>query len=212
MLPKIKAILEALTYGVPQVHVVKAKTEAMLEELFTRTGSGTLIEKEPFLEPVFPSQSEHLEDILQLRKECSKYKTPSGTASLLKPLEPDDIEELLPTTLTLWHRDVLVGTVFFSELENHPDTAIIGGFAVGENHHRSGYGKTLINCILEQVEESDHPHFKKAISITASPAVKSLYEQLGAQDISTYLPDVLEAAKERYKEDGHLVKIYLFNN
>ncbi|MDP7069305.1 MAG: hypothetical protein QF815_02155, partial [Candidatus Peribacteraceae bacterium] len=58
MLPKVKAILEALTYGVPQVHVVQAKAKALLEELFTRTGSGTLIEKEPFLELHYPAKED----------------------------------------------------------------------------------------------------------------------------------------------------------
>ncbi len=150
MLPKIKAIHEALTYGVPQVHVVQAKAEALLGELFTRTGSGTLIEKDPFLILDYPARNEHLDDIVQLRKECSEATTPSGVP-LLKQLGAERIKKLLPTTLVLRHRDLLVGTLYFDKVRDRSDTALIGGFAVGENYQDSGYGQILLEGALEQI-------------------------------------------------------------
>lgn len=205
MLPKLKAIAEALTYGVPQVHVVQAQTKAMLEELFTRTGSGTLIEKEPFLMLDFPAQKEYLADILQIREECSQAKTPSGIP-LLKPLLAEEVTRLLPTTLALRHRKMLVGTIYFNPLPGHPDTAVIGGFAVGENHQNSGYGRVLLENALEQIGGAG---FKKAVSITPSDAVKSLFQQYGV-DASDKFPELLSEAKKRYGNDEHLVRLFSF--
>ncbi|MDA0376025.1 MAG: GNAT family N-acetyltransferase [bacterium] len=207
MLPKVKAILEALTYGVPQVHVVQAKAKALFEELFTRTGSGTLIEKEPFLILDYPTREKSFNDILQIRAECSELSTPLGVP-FLKPLTPEELKRLLPSTLTLRQRDFLVGTVYFDAVSNHADTAYIGGFAVGENHQDSGYGKVLLRSALEQIEEAG---FSKAISITASNAVKHMYENLGAKEDSSNWSDVLTSAKQRYGIDQDLVSLYTFD-
>ncbi len=205
MLPKLKAILEALTYGVPQVHVVQATTEALLEELFTRTGSGTLIEKEPFLMLDHPAQTKHLPDILELRNECSSATTPLGV-SFLKPLSASEIERLLPTTVALRHREILVGTAYYNALQDDPKTAVIGGFAVGENHQGSGYGHILLTSLLAQVVAAE---FKQVISITASDRVKALYDQYGQQ--SRDFSDVLNAAKKRYGADQNSVSLYSFD-
>jgi amino-acid N-acetyltransferase len=205
MLPTIKAIYEALAYGVPQVHVVQARTGALLEELFTRTGSGTLIEREPFLELDFPARPEQLDEIVQLRQECSRATTPSG-APLLKPLPPGELERLLPTTLVLRQRDLIVGTVYFQPAPDVADTAMIGGFAVGENHQDSGYGRLLLESALEQIQAFG---FARAISITAAAPVKHLYERY-AQDASAAWPDLLAQARGRYGADGELVAVYEF--
>ncbi len=204
-LPTVEAIYCALAYGVPQVHVVQAKTGALLEELFTRTGSGTLIERDPFLHLDFPARPEQLGEIIQLRQECSRATTPSGVP-LLKPLATEELERLLPTTLALRQRDLLVGVVYFHPAPGHDDTAVIGGFAVGENHQDSGYGRILLECALEQIQEAG---FARAISITASDAVKHLYEQY-ARPASDDWADMLNQARERYGADAHLVAIYEF--
>jgi amino-acid N-acetyltransferase len=206
LLPRVRAIHEALAYGVPQVHVVQAKAEALLEELFTRTGSGTLIEREPFLQLDFPAQPSQLDDIVQLRLECSRATTPSGTP-LLKPLSADELARLLPTTLVLRQRDLIVGTVFFQSVKGHDDTAILGGFAVGENHQDSGYGRLLLESALEQIDEAG---YKRAISVTAADPVKHLYEQYGRKATSDW-PDVLAAAQPRYGADAPMVDVYQFD-
>lgn len=205
MLPTVESIYEALAYGVPQVHVVQAKSGALLEELFTRTGSGTLIEREPFLELDFPARPEQLPEIIELRRECSRAATPTGVP-LLKPLANDELERLLPSTLVLRQRDLIVGTVYFRTALGHEDTAVIGGFAVGENHQDSGYGRMLLESALEQIHENG---FRRAISITASESVKHLYEQY-AQDASADWPDVLSRARPRYGADASLVAVYEF--
>ncbi|MDD5026759.1 MAG: GNAT family N-acetyltransferase [Candidatus Peribacteraceae bacterium] len=206
MLPKLKAILEALTYGVPQVHVVRAKTTALLEELFTRTGSGTLIEKEPFLLLDFPAGTEQLHEISALRAECSEAKTPTGVP-FLKPLNLREINRLLPTTLALRQRNLLVGVVYFDALKNDPETAMIGGFAVGENHQNSGYGRMLLENVLERIQEAG---FKHAVSITAADPVKALYAQYGSATSKDW-GDLLRTAKKRYGTDQHLVDMYSFD-
>jgi acetylglutamate kinase/GNAT superfamily N-acetyltransferase len=205
MLPTFESIYEALAYGVPQVHVVQAKSGALLEELFTRTGSGTLIEREPFLELDFPARANQLAEVVELRRECSRAATPSGVP-FLKPLSTEELEQLLPTTLILRQRDLIVGTVYFREAPGHEDTVVIGGFAVGENHQDSGYGRILIESALEQIQEAG---YSRAISITAADSVKRLYEHYG-RDTSTEWPDVLSRARERYGADSGLATVYEF--
>ncbi|ODS42629.1 MAG: acetylglutamate kinase [Candidatus Altiarchaeales archaeon IMC4] len=46
MIPKLKAIKQALDGGVKRAHIIKAKKHAILEEVFTSTGAGTMITKE----------------------------------------------------------------------------------------------------------------------------------------------------------------------
>ncbi len=205
MLPTIEAAYEALAYGVPQVHVVQAKTGALLEELFTRTGSGTLIEREPFLELDFPARPGQLGEIVQLRQECSRATTPSGVP-FIKPLAVEELERLLPTTLVLRQRDLIVGAVYFHTVPEHEDTAIIGGFAVGENHQDSGYGRLLLESVLEQIREAG---YARAVSITAAEPVKHLYEQY-AREASAAWPELLVRAQRRYGPDADLVRVYEF--
>ncbi|MBD3260506.1 MAG: acetylglutamate kinase [Candidatus Altiarchaeales archaeon] len=45
MKPKIKACIEAINGGVNRTHIVKANTHAVLEEILTKKGTGTLITK-----------------------------------------------------------------------------------------------------------------------------------------------------------------------
>jgi acetylglutamate kinase/N-acetylglutamate synthase-like GNAT family acetyltransferase len=205
MLPIVESVYEALAYGVPQVHVVQAKSGALLEELFTRTGSGTLIEREPFLELDFPARPQQLPEIVELRRECSRAATPSGVP-LLKPLSTEELERLLPTTLVLRQRDLIVGTVYFRPALGHEDTAVIGGFAVGENHQDSGYGRLLLESALEQIQEAG---YTRAISLTAAEPVKHLYEQY-AREASDEWQDVLERAQPRYGADRGLLAVYEF--
>jgi N-acetylglutamate synthase-like GNAT family acetyltransferase len=176
-----------------------------LEELFTRTGSGTLIEREPFLELDFPALPKQLPEIVELRRECSRAATPSGVP-YLKPLSTEELEQRLPTTIVLRQRDLIVGTVYFHEAPGHDDTAVIGGFAVGENHQDSGYGRVLIESALEQIDEAG---YSRAISITAAESVKHMYEHY-ARDATTDWPDILAQARARYGPDSDLVSVYEF--
>lgn len=45
MIPKLKASIYALENGVPKAHVIKSKEHAILEEIFTAKGTGTMITK-----------------------------------------------------------------------------------------------------------------------------------------------------------------------
>ena len=44
MIPKLTTSLEAIKLGIPQVHVVSGtRPDAILQEIFTNEGSGTMI-------------------------------------------------------------------------------------------------------------------------------------------------------------------------
>ena len=45
MKPKLKACIQAVNQGVERTHIIKAVTHAILEEILTKTGTGTMITK-----------------------------------------------------------------------------------------------------------------------------------------------------------------------
>jgi len=208
MLPKLDASIRAVAGGVEQVHILQAGGAAMLQEVLTRTGAGTLIEyvQRQQIERASP---EDLDAILELREECSapQFSTPHGT-TYLKPLEPSQVQVLIPSTLVLRHRGIPVGTIYFSEVDGHPGTVMIGGFAVGENHQNSQYGRMLLEEALKLIVQRGYP---RAISITASPEVQRLFAKYGQLDEMNSFGDVSQRSKQRYaREDRDLVRTYVF--
>ncbi|MDP6562117.1 MAG: hypothetical protein QF793_04305, partial [Candidatus Peribacteraceae bacterium] len=127
MVPKVEACIQALAHGVKQVHMLKPSLEAILAEVLTHTGSGTLIEKKHPIELVFPATEKHYNDIMQLREECSSHTTPSGVP-LLKPLSGLGLRYVLNKTLVLEHRGTVVGTIYIHHLQGRPNIAMLGGF------------------------------------------------------------------------------------
>lgn len=202
----LQAAAYALENEVPQVHIVQGTTTALLQELLTRTGSGTLIEKDPFLKPTFASLH-HVPDIMHLREECSHTTTPHNVP-FLKPLDKKAITALLPTTLVLMHKDMLVGTIYWDFSEHSEGIPVIGGFAIGENHEGSGYGRYLFQHTLQELHTR---RYKKALSITAADNVKNLFTTLHGTNASEKFADLLCKTQKRYGDEAHLVRIFEFD-
>lgn len=205
MVPKVHACIKAVAAGVPQVHVIHKND--ILPEVLTRTGTGTLIEKIQ-QHHVMPAGPEDLADIIQLHMECSALKTPNGTP-YLKPHSSEELENLIPTTFVLKHRGTIIGKMHYTMVgpKLHP---LLGGFTIGENHQRSTHGSKLLKNALRFLTKAG---YSRAMSISASSAVKKLYRSHGGtSDLSeSWKQELLAAAQKRYGSDAHLVELFTFN-
>ncbi len=157
----------------------------------------------------FPADEHDLEALHQIRLDCSgpDFQTEKGTP-YLKPLDESALLEKLPTSLVLYHRDDPIGTLYFTSLEQHESTGLIGGFAVAPGHRNLRFGRTLLHACLEKMKSLG---FQRAVSITAAPAVKKLYASCGSIDENGEFDDLLETSRHRfYPEETGDVLLYVF--
>ncbi len=162
------------------------------------------------IELVYPATEMVLREIIKLREQCSSI-TPGG-ASLLKPLEPSELWALLPTTLTAWQDDALVGTAYWQSLGDRPDTAMIGGIAVDEQSRRNGICPQMVARLLQECREEG---ILWAISITAHPGLQRYYANNSWQKAEAGSPwqAQLNISRARYAQTGeaHLPELYVFD-
>lgn len=208
MLPKVEAAIEAVYGGVEQVHIVHFRK--LLQEILTRTGVGTLIERHQ-THRVEQASEKDLEAIRALHRECSgpSARTPRGVP-FLKPLSSTKREALLPGTLILRHRGLSIGTIYSEPVEGKSEAAYIGGFAVAEDHQGEQQGQLLMEEMLRRLREQG---IKTAVSITANPHVKKLYQRLGGTEgpQESWQASLLSSARRRYGEEQELAQIWVFD-
>lgn len=194
MLPKVHASIRAVAGGVRQVHIVSYAR--MLEEILTRTGVGTMIERQQS-HHVDYAGLEDLDEIERLHQESQRYRTPCGTP-LVKPLDREALHRLLPSTLVLSHRDVLIGKLHVIPLRDVPEAVMISGFVIGENHQDSQHGQLLLNETLDRLRGQG---LSIAVAITASNHAKRLFQRSGGVvgHDGPWQVDLLERARQRYQ-------------
>ncbi len=206
MLPKVHASIRAVAGGVHQVHIVSYAR--MLEEIFTRTGVGTMIERQQSHHVDFACP-EDLDEIERLHQESQRYRTPCGTP-LVKPLDREALRQLLPSTLVLSHRDVLIGKLHVIPVKDVPEAVLITGFVIGENHQDSQQGQLLLNEALDRLRGKG---LSTAVAITASNHAERLFQRSGgivAHD-GTWQIELLELARQRYTlPQRENVRLYAF--
>lgn len=150
--------LRAVRQGVARVHLVSyAQDGALLEELFTREGTGTLVTEDPYD---------------QLR--AARIDDVSGILSLLKPLEDQGIlvrrsRELLETEIHRFfviERDGMITAC--AALYPYSDTsAELACVAVHTDYRRGHRGQML----LEQIEqEARRRHYQELFVLTTRTA------------------------------------------
>lgn len=136
-LRQAQAALNAVEAGVSRAHIISyAKEGALLEELFTRTGAGTLITQQEY---------EHFR--------CAKREDVSGIASLLKPLEEkgllitrsqarleDDIENFY-----VLERDGMITAC--AALYAYGTTAELACVAVHSDYQGDKRGQKILQCM-----------------------------------------------------------------
>ena len=131
--------------GVEQVHIVSYAR--LLDEILTRTGVGTMIERHQ-RHHVDYAQAGDLDAIEQLHAEAQRYVTERGTP-LVKPRTREELASLVPQTLLLKHRQFVIGMMHATEVPGSDSSLLIGGFVIAENHQDSQHGQLLLERGLE---------------------------------------------------------------
>ncbi|MFC1597219.1 GNAT family N-acetyltransferase [Planctomycetota bacterium] len=206
VLPKVHASIRAVAGGVNQVHLVSYSR--LLDEIHTRTGVGTMIERRQS-HHVDYARAEDLDDVCRLHVESEQYRSPHGTP-YVKPLDRRELASLLPRTLLLRHRGVLIGKLHAVPVSGEGDTLQIGGFVIAENHQDSQQGQLLLSEALARLLDQG---CSRAVAITASERAQSLFARSGGELASTgsWRTSLLQKAVQRYAvEERDQVRLFEF--
>ena len=211
VLPKVHASIRAVAGGVDQIHLVSYSR--LLDEFLTRTGVGTMIERRQS-HHVDYARAEDLDEIQRLHDESQRYLSPLGTP-YVKPLDRAELGRLLPQTLLLRHRNVMIGKLHTAPLpgESVPakDTPLqISGFVIAENHQDSQQGQLLLAEALARLRGQG---CRRAVAISASARAQSLFQRLGRISTSPTAAEsaFLHKAADRYlPEERDQVQLFEF--
>jgi acetylglutamate kinase len=174
VLPKVHASIRAVCGGVDQVHMVSYTR--MLEEILTRTGVGTMIEFRQTHHVDF-ARPEDLDEIERLHAESQRFRSPHGTP-YVNPLDRSQLESLLPQTMVLRHRQILIGKLHSVPFVEQPGTLQIGGFVIAENHQDSQQGQLLCNETFTRLRQQG---YRRAVAITGAQKAQALFRRLGGK-------------------------------
>jgi acetylglutamate kinase/N-acetylglutamate synthase-like GNAT family acetyltransferase len=204
--PQVEAAIRGVERGIGQAHIVRVSD--VLAEILTRTGAGTLVEREQSHVATLANDDE-ADAVLALHEECinEKFATPAGT-TFLRPLSRDMVAALLGSTLVLRHRGVIVGKMHWQTTKSQPETAVLGGFAVPEQHQDSQHGRMIVEETLARVWAEG---YKRAVAVTSSDKVAALFLQYGRPARTGECDAQLEISRERYAPKEHeLVRAFVF--
>ena len=202
VLPKFHASIRAVAGGVNQVHLVSYLR--LLDEILTRTGVGTMIERCQS-HHVDYARPEDLDEIERLHVESQRCASPHGTP-YVKPMDRAELKRRLPSTLLLRHRDVIIGKLHAAAVPEEDDSFQIGGFVVGENHQDSQQGQLLLTEALARLGEQGS---SRAVAITGSQRAGDLFRRSGGVPIGE--SPLLEQAARRYvAEERNEVQLFEF--
>lgn len=207
IVPKVHAALRAVAGGVAQVHIVSYAR--LLDEILTRTGVGTMIERHQ-THQVDYAQSTDLDAVEQLYLEAQRFTTRCGTP-YVKPRSRAELERLLPSTLLLEHRDVIIGMLHATEVPDAEGALLIGGFVIAENHQDSQHGQLLLCEALSRFREQG---YMEAAAITASDRAKRLFDRNGGrpEPDRPWQKRLIEDAVPRYQpEERGQVQLFRFD-
>ncbi len=196
VLPKVHGALRAVAGGVEQVHIVSYAR--LLDEILTRTGVGTMIERHQ-LHHVDYAGANDLDAIEQLHTEAQRYRTPKGTP-LVKPRTREELAALVSQTLLLKHRQYVIGMMHATDVPNTDHSLLIGSFVIAENHQDSQHGQLLLTEALSRFREMG---YREAVAVTASDRAKRLFERSGGRGgvERPWQRRMFDAALARYHAD-----------
>ena len=207
ILPKVHAALRAVAGAVDQVHIVSYAR--LLDEILTRTGVGTMIERHQ-RHHVDYARADDVDVIEQLQLEAQRYVTEAGTP-LVKPRTREELASLVPQTLLLKHRHFVIGMLHATEVPNTDNSLVIGGFVIAENHQDSQHGQLLLTEALSRFREKGH---RVAVAVTASDRAKRLFTRSGGRPGAErpWQQRMYDAALARYRADERdVVQLFQFD-
>lgn len=169
----------------------------------------------PQVELISDPQRDLLEGILNVRRKCSTIKLPCGTP-VLKPLEDDDVEALLSSTVVARVNGEVAGTAYRVRKVMPKDLLkkdvpeellyILGGLCV----HPSFQGKGIAKKLSEMQLFTAWKDAKEVLSFTVVEAVQEMFQNLGGKEMPRNHKE-MEAALERYEgDDGKYLRGFRF--
>jgi len=198
MVSTLHNAIRAVAGGVEQVHIVSDRQ--IIAELTTRTGAGTLIEKH-HTHTVDEATADDIDDMVLLHDEAVLAQTAYGTP-LVIPRSREELIKLLPHTLVLKHRGIVIGKLHAPPLSDDSSTAVIGGYCIGENHQNWQHGKLLLQEAFERLFLRG---MKRVVAVTASDHAAKSFSRFGHEMAldDCELQAYFAKCKGRYSESEH---------
>lgn len=188
------AACEACSRGVRRAHIISYEDEgALLEELFTRDGSGTLVTDDPY-EEVRPARAEDI----------------GGIQELIQPLEAEGVlvrrpRELLETEVDRFVVDERDGSIIgCAALYPYPEDAIgeLACFVVSAQYQRFGRG----DQVLGMIERMARAHGLKRLFVLTTQAEHWFRERGFESAAVEALPAPRQALYNRQRNSKIFVK------
>ncbi len=142
----LKAAIKSCQQGVKRIHLINRTVDgALLQELFTRDGTGTLISADSFEQ----IRSATLEDI-------------AGILELIKPLEHqgflvkrsrEKLEMEIDTCIVIERDGLIIGCTAFHSMDAH--SAEIACLAVHPEYQKSARGSQLLDYLIKKAKSKN---------------------------------------------------------
>jgi amino-acid N-acetyltransferase len=151
----LSAAIQSCERGVERVHLISRNQDgALLLELFTRDGVGTLISSSPF-ETLRPATLNDIGGILELIK-------PLEQQGILAKRSREKLEMEINDYIVIERDGLIIGCTAFHLLKNH-DLAVMACLAVHPDYQRDGRGHRLFEYLLNKAKQQ---HLKKLFVLT----------------------------------------------
>jgi amino-acid N-acetyltransferase len=175
----LQAAIDGCLAGVQRVHLINRRINgALLLELFTRNGVGTLISLTPF-ETLRPAVLNDITGILELIK-------PLEQQGVLARRSREKIETELADYLVIERDGLIIGC---GALHIQDDYAVCASLAVHADYRGAAYGDRLLNTILQKAKQQGI----KAVFVLSTQTMHWFIERgFIASDINS-LPNLLKA-------------------
>lgn len=172
-LRQAKAALNAVDAGVKRAHIISyAQEGALLQELFTRTGSGTLITQQEY-------------DYFR----CATREDVGGISALLQPLQEQGLlvtrsQARLEDDINCFYvieRDGMITAC--AALYNYEDTAELACFAVHQEYQGRQRGEKLLSAIERIAQNSGYKHLFVLTTRTAHWFIEKGFSESTLNDL-----------------------------
>lgn len=177
----LNAAIQSCERGVERVHLVNRHQDgALLLELFTRDGSGTLISSAAF-ETLRPATLNDIGGILELIKPLEQQGT-------LVKRSREKLEMEINDYIVIERDGLIIGCTAFHLLKNH-DVGVMACLAVHTDYQKGGRGHRLFEYLLDKARQQS---LKKLFVLTTQTTHWFIERGFLSSSIET-LPDELKS-------------------
>ena len=198
MLSKLKHAAGGCFNGIPRVHIVSGdERDALLAELFSNEGSGTMVYRDAYQEIRSATQADIPAIVAMIR--------PSVTDEDLVPRTLDDVTEKLADYSVIEIDGTIVGCVAMHPYLQEGAVEMACLF-IKKNHENHGYGRKLIEFAIRRAREMGA---SRLFALTTGAV--DFFKRIGGFEVAT--KEDLPAARRSKLEDSargsHIVSVDL---